>query len=813
MNMSWPASWIWCLVGLILSVAAARGAPQQARFRGDVLDENGSPVAGAEVVLVSSQGQKQTVFTDTTGRFEFSSLDPGEYRLSLSKAGFFRVSVPVQLSEGENEIRFLINHETEIHERVEVSSTTQEIRPQDTAHDISLVAREIRDIPVPSTHDLKSSLPVMPEIVTDSSGQLHVAGGRAGEASFILDGFNIGDPVDGDLTARVNVDSVRLAEVETSRYVSQYGEGGTGVLQLDTVVGDDRWRNTATNFIPAVNIQRGLRLGNWYPRFTVSGPLHKGRAWFSEALSLQHNVRVFTELPQNADTITQWSDDNLLRAQVNLTPTNILQGGFLYNQQYGLHLGLGPFSPIETTTTLRAHRSFFSLKDQTWSNGTYYEVGVAADLGRSDSLPEGTQPYVVKPTGAAGNYFETLHQRTCRWQGIASVALPSRHWRGTHNLQAGLTASGVAWTNLASRSSIEVLRANNTVVQTTTFSGPARFRVTDSFIGGYVQDTWQIGKRFVLQTGLREDWDRFLRRATTSPRLSANFLPFQDNRVKLSVGLGIFVQPLLLGVLGPVFDQAREDLFYDSTGRTPVLGPVISRFILPVGHLGQPRFYTTSAGWEQKIGNKTFASMNLIYRNEHSGLAYEDTHADQSANVFVLQNNRRDRYRSVLITVRHAFGENTEVSASYRRSSARTNEVFDYSLGTLVFAPQQPGPLPWDAPNRFISSGWAPAPVRHLLLSYFLEYRTGYPFSVVDERQQLVGPANRLRFPDYLSLNLGIEKPVRLFRRNWALRLAVVNATGRKNPNFVINNVDAPNFLTFAGGQGRAFSARIRLVR
>jgi len=59
------------------------------------------------------------------------------------------------------------------------------------------------------------------------------------------------------------------------------------------------------NFVPGVNLQRGIRLGNWYPRFTLSGPLKKGRAWFSDALTLEHNVRVFTELPQNADTIDQ----------------------------------------------------------------------------------------------------------------------------------------------------------------------------------------------------------------------------------------------------------------------------------------------------------------------------------------------------------------------------------------------------------------------------------------------------------------------------------------------------------------------------
>jgi hypothetical protein len=34
----------------------------------------------------------------------------------------------------------------------------------------------------------------------------------------------------------------------------------------------------------------------------------------------------------------------------------------------------------------------------------------------------------------------------------------------------------------------------------------------------------------------------------------------------------------------------------------------------------------------------------------------------------------------------------------------------------------------------------------------------------------------------------------------------------RQNPDVVYNNVDAPNFGTFTGGQGRAVTARLRFV-
>jgi hypothetical protein len=244
--------------------------------------------------------------------FDFSAAAAGVYRLSLNKVGFFRVSEqPFVLKEGNNEITFTANHETEIHEEVEVYSSTESIKPLVTSHAEALIAREIRDIPVQSTHDLRSSLQVMPEVVRDRSGQLHVAGGRSSETQYLLDGFDIGDPVTGDLSVRVNVDSVRQAEVESGRYGAQYGRAGAGVLAMDTAVGDDRWRASANNFVPGVSAQRGIHLTSWYPRFTLSGPIRKERAWFSEALSIQRTLSLVEDLPREEDSVTQWAGDNM----------------------------------------------------------------------------------------------------------------------------------------------------------------------------------------------------------------------------------------------------------------------------------------------------------------------------------------------------------------------------------------------------------------------------------------------------------------------------------------------------------------------
>jgi hypothetical protein len=133
-------------------------------------------------------------------------------------------------------------------------------------------------------------------------------------------------------------------------------------------------------------------------------------------------------------------------------------------------------------------------------------------------------------------------------------------------------------------------------------------------------------------------------------------------------------------------------------------------------------------------------------------------------------------------------------------------------LGAIYVAAQQSSALAWDAPNRLLTWGWTPTHIWGVQFSYFFEYRTGYPFSIVNLEQQLVEQPNSRRFPDYASLNVGLEKKFGFWGYLWAVRLSVINILGRENPDTVVNNIAAPNFGTFSGGQGRAFTARVRFV-
>ena len=412
-------------------------------------------------------------------------------------------------------------------------------------------------------------------------------------------------------------------------------------------------------------------------------------------------------------------------------------------------------------------------------------------------------------------------------QAVGNITAASRHWHGTHELSIGFNSAGLTYTLTAARGEIQALRAFQAgqtqtpctsaqqpgcLVRQTTFSGPAAPRVSNTQAGGFAQDTWSISKRLIFQAGLRTDWDSFTQSALAEPRFSGNFLPFGDDRAKFSLGWGIYDVPLNLSVIEQVFDQQQTDTFYAATGKIVVLGPVTSQFVLPAGGLQQPRFATTSAGWQEKLGKNTLVGLELLARNGSHGFAYVDQRPTQPGGVFLLQDHRQDRYRSATFSVRHVFSESMEVYGAYTRSRARSNEVLNPILGSIFYVAQQPGPVAWDAPNRFLTWGWAPTHIWKIQLSYFFEYRTGYPFSAFNLQQQLVGVPNSVRFPDYASLNLAIEKKFALRGYLWALRLEMVNAFDRQNPDTVVNNVDAPNFGTFAGGQARAFTARVRFI-
>ena len=101
---------------------------------------------------------------------------------------------------------------------------------------------------------------------------------------------------------------------------------------------------------------------------------------------------------------------------------------------------------------------------------------------------------------------------------------------------------------------------------------------------------------------------------------------------------------------------------------------------------------------------------------------------------------------------------------------------------------------------------------RWLLLGLF-DWRSGLPYSIVNETLDYVGPRNSLRFPTYLRLEVGIERRMKILKfRPW-VGVRVWNALNSFLPTDVQSNISSPAFGSLYNSEYRQYRIQVRFER
>lgn len=809
----------------VLALSCATAMPAEFNVAGRVADENGLAVPFAKVELSAAAGPVSAV-SDIAGAFTLTVPGPGEYKIHVERTGFFVFNGSSILDEADNQLHLTLNHLQDFFQTVDVPYSAPSIDPEQPAEQKQLNSVEILQAPYPNSQDLRYALPLLQGVVQDVNGRLHVNGGASSQTNFTLDGFNLSDPVTGQFDARMNVEAVRSVDLDSSRYSADKDHGSAGSVDLKTGMGDDVFRFAATNFIPGVGSEGGLHIDKWTPRITVSGPLDKGRAWFYNSFDTFFDVNTISQLPQGENRSRDLTLSDLTRLQVNLTPSNILTGSLLYNYIDRTRNGLSFLNPVETTVNLREDLYFTSIKDQKYfSSGALTEIGFAGSRDFRQSSPQGDQTFEILPSGARGNYFVNLTRHADRQQWLSNTYLPARHAWGAHQVRFGADVQRSGFDQSADRHDYRVLREDFSVARSVSFLGSGFTSKASWQAAEYIEDRWAPVTTLLVEAGARADWDDIVHKFQLSPRLSLAYAPKWLSGTKVSAGIGMFHDALSLGVLGRQ-NQVSVSTFYDASGM-PSRAPVETAFLVDSRNLREPRYRILSLSAERKLPFGFYGRASYIGRVGENGFTFIPLDAAPGqipvGGVYQLRNWRNDRYDALELTARRTFGGRFEWVGGYTRSSARTDAVVDYTLENPIFARQAPGPLPWDIPHRFLTWGWAPLPksilpraldflVRDTNIAYLMEYRTGFPFSVVNEEGFLMGRPDSYRLPAYFDINLHFERRFRALHYLWAWRFGLNNLTNSGNPNVVNNNIDSPAFLTYGRGQRRAFAVRLRFL-
>ncbi len=758
---------------------------------GRVVDENNTAVPQARVRFHCDSGDLSVV-TDPTGAFSIALSALGKCKARAEHEGFFPLS---DISVNATEIHITLNHVREVFQSVKVSDTAAGVDLDKIASQRSLTGLQLIDVPYTSTRDLRSALTMMPGVVRDSGGSLHFDGGAEGQTLYLLDGFNVSDPLTNTLTAQMSVESVRTIDWESGRYSPEFGKGSAGTLAIRTDMGDDRWRYSATNFFPGFDTRGGWHLGTWTPRFNFSGPIKPGRVWFSEHLDFAYSQPVVPGLPRGQDRTEIFQGNNLARVQANLTPSQILFGDFLVDYTLAPRTGLDALDPISTTANHRGRTFFGSVKDQIYlRRGMLLEIGYAENRNYLRIAPQGDEFYQITPFHRGGNYFVDARERSRRGQFLANLFLPSI---GKHQLKVGADVDRSSYWQDQRRTGIDVYDMTGALVRQTVFAGSGLLSQRGLETSWYAVDDWKIRSDVLIQYGVRWDWDELLRSSAFSPRASVAWAPFGSRDMKISAGYAVVrdAAPLEL------FTRPRDQFAIDTFSNAP---PIVTAFEIANPALKFPLYQNWTLGFERSLPHRMDLKLTGIRKRGRDGLAY----VPAQSGLYDLTNSRRDSYDAVEVALHHRFGEQYEWMASYTRSRAYSNNVIDVNLNQPLLVFDNAGRVGWDAPNRFVGWGYLPTFWRNWAIGYLIELRDGFPYSQVTEFGAIAGAVNSERYPIFLSLNVHPEWKFGLWRQRWALRGGVNNLTNHQNPTVV---QAIPGFPPrFYGSEGRHFVVRIR---
>lgn len=803
------------------ALIAAQCCAAQVMLRGRVVDEDNAAVPNAQILLKAAAGAVRIdALTDPTGVFHAALPGPGNYLVSVIHTGFFPVSDrAIEVHAGANELLLSMDHVRNTSESVNVSGAPPLVSVEDTNAKRELGGPQVLAVPYPSTQDLKNALPLLPGVLKGPAGDLHFDGSSENQVQYTLDGFNISDPLTGTFAAHLPVESVRTLDFLSGRFSPEFGKGSTGVLAIRTESGDDALRYSATNFIPGVDTFRGLHVGTYTPRLNVSGPLYKGRAWFSDSVDGSYSQLIVSDLPKGQDSRTAYGASNLLHTQFNLTPANILFADLLANWYTTPNANLGALNPLPTTADLRNRQWFFSVKDQVYlTRGTLLEFGYADLRTFAREIPQGSDLYVVTPNGNRGNFYINSMQQSQRKQFLANLFLPALERAGRHQFKTGIDFDRLNYSQRTHRTGFENVDLAGNVLRRVMFAGSGVLERPNLEFSSYFLDNWRVRSNFYVEAGVRQDWDELVRSAAVSPRVSFSWAPFAKRHMKVAGGYAVTYDASM-----PQLFSRPQDQYSLTTLPGIYVNPAVTAFIMGP-NLRMPLYQNWSLTWEQLLPGRIFLGVNLLRRRGRNGFTYvnvlnpgappanlvEAYHTTFFESIYQLQSRRRDQYDAAEIQMHQTFGKGYEWMVSYTRSRAFSNAVADITVDQPTLIPDNVGRLPWDAPNRFLSWGYLPTRWKNWAVAYLFETRSGFPFSVVDQIGSVVGPSNNQRYPEYFNLNLHVEWTVRLMSYRFALRGGFNNLTNHANWTAVNNTLGSPQYLTFFGSDGRHFVVRLR---
>ena len=258
---------------------------------GVVTDPSNAVVPDADVTIKDkATSSVQTLTTNSSGRYTFLNVKPGDYEITVTKAGFSKVTIPSDIVEvgttSTNNITLKVGSESQT---VEVQANGVELQTLNATVGSTVTGLALDSLPT-IARDTSTFLTLQAGISPDGS----VAGAVVDQTSFQLDGGEntndmdgsmsvyttsfAGDPTGGAANQSFGVaagatgvmptpaDSVQEFKVNVAGQGADFNSSAGAQVIIQTRSGTDQWHGTAYEYY----LDNNLNANTWQNNFTGS---------------------------------------------------------------------------------------------------------------------------------------------------------------------------------------------------------------------------------------------------------------------------------------------------------------------------------------------------------------------------------------------------------------------------------------------------------------------------------------------------------------------------------------------------------------
>ena len=293
-----------CVCVLLLS-GVAIGQTFYGAVVGTVQDSTGAVIPGASVTIINlATGAQLTQETGDAGLYRFVALNPGQYRLEATSAGFKQfVQEPIAVEVEANVRIDPIMEIGEVTEVVEVTAETPLLQSQTSSLGQVVEARKVTEAPL-NGRNVLNLVALVPGVVPQGQsmqsptgvnifawGNYQIGGGQSNQSATTIDGAPVNMSYVNLLALVPTQDSVQEFKVQTNNLGAEFGRFSGGVINMTTKSGGNQFHGTAYEFLRNKALNSNTFFNNasgiGRPPFTqnqwganVGGPILKDQLFF-----------------------------------------------------------------------------------------------------------------------------------------------------------------------------------------------------------------------------------------------------------------------------------------------------------------------------------------------------------------------------------------------------------------------------------------------------------------------------------------------------------------------------------------------------